>query len=88
MASYKVLIKPSAVKELEALPERDRARIAYRIRGLSADPRPPGCEKLSNKDKYRIRQGKYRILYQIRDEEVIVVVIRIAKRDDAYRRKG
>ena len=86
MASYKVLIKPSAVKELEAIPQKDRTRIVYRIQGLAENPRPPGCEKLSNRDKYRIRQGKYRILYQIRDKEVVVVVVRVAKREDAYRR--
>ena len=84
MAKYKVLIKSSAVKELEEISEKDRHRIVYRIRGLSENPRPRGCEKLTAHDKYRIRQGRYRILYQIRDDEVIVIVVRIAHRKDAY----
>lgn len=86
MASYKILIKPSAVKELEAIPERDRRRIVYRIQGLAEDPRPRGYEKLSDHDKYRLRQGNYRILYQVNDDEVIVVVVRVAKRARVYRR--
>ena len=88
MASYKISIKPSAVKELEAIPQKDRARIVYRIQGLAEDPRPPGCEKLSNQDKYRIRQGMYRILYQIKDEKVTIVVVRAAKRAEVYRKRG
>lgn len=86
MASYKILIKPSAVKELEAIPEKDRRRIVYRIQGLAENPRPRGCEKLSDQNKYRLRQGRYRILYQIHDDEVIVIVIRVAKRGEVYRK--
>ena len=86
MASYKILIKPSAVKELEAIPEKDRRRIVYRIQGLAENPCPRGCEKLSDQDKYRLRQGKYRILYQIHDDEVIVVVVRVGKRGEIYKR--
>ena len=86
MASYKILIKPSAVKELEAIPEKDRQRIVYRIQGLAENPRPRGCEKLSDQDKYRLRQGKYRILYQVHDDEVIVVVVRVGKRGEIYKR--
>lgn len=94
MASYKILIKPSAVKELETIPEKDRPFddaqdrqiIVYRIQGLAENPRPRGCEKLSDQDKYRLRQGKYRILYQIHDDEVIVVVVRVAKRGEVYKR--
>jgi mRNA interferase RelE/StbE len=98
VASYRILIKPSAVKELEAIPEKDRSFdhaigvtqdrqvIVYRIQGLAENPRPPGCEKLSDQDKYRLRQGKYRILYQVHDDEVIVVVVRVAKRGKVYKR--
>jgi len=86
VASYKILIKPSAVKELETIPEKDRQRIVYRIQGLAENPRPRGCEKLSDQDKYRLRQGKYRILYQIHNDEVIVVVVRVAKRGKVYKR--
>lgn len=86
MASYKVLIKPSAVKELESIPSRDRSRIVYRIQGLAENPRPPGCEKLSGQEKYRVRQGKYRILYQIFDDEVVVLVVKVGKREKVYKR--
>ena len=84
--SYELRIKPSAVKELETIPERDRQRIVYRIQGLAENPRPHGCEKLSVQEKYRLRQGNYRILYQIKDDEVIVVVVRVAKRARVYRK--
>ena len=81
MASYRILIKPSAVKELEALPPKDRRRIASRIQGLSSDPRPPSCEKLAGQELYRVRQGNYRILYTVSDEEIIVLIIRVGHRD-------
>ena len=68
MGSYRILIKPSAAKELEVVPRRDRLRIVEKIRGLASDPRPLGCEKLSGEEKYRIRQGDYRVLYSIQDD--------------------
>jgi len=78
-------IKPSAVKELEAVPKEDRRRIASRIEGLSADPRPPGCEKLSGEDKYRVRQGDYRVIYLVSDERHEVTVFKIDHRREIYR---
>jgi len=86
VASYRLFIKPSAVKEIEAIPtRRDRRRVVGRIESLAEDPRPPGCQKLSGADKYRVRQGRYRILYTIRDRRLIVTVVRVAHRKDAYR---
>ena len=85
MASYKILIKPSAAKEIEAAPKKDRLRIVKRIQGLSYDPRPTGCEKLSGKDKYRVRQGRYRIVYSISDIELTVVVVKVGHRREVYR---
>lgn len=85
MASYSVEIKRSAAKELAHLPPKDRTRIAARVRALANDPRPPGCEKLSGQDRYRVRQGDYRILYEIEDAVVRVIVVRIAHRRDVYR---
>jgi mRNA interferase RelE/StbE len=85
VASYKLLIKPSAVKELEALPLKDRRRVVARVRGLSGTPRPPGCEKLSGLDLYRVRQGSYRILYAVQDAEHVVVIIKIGHRREVYR---
>ena len=86
MASYKLLIKPSAAKELEALPRKDRSRIAAKIVGLAANPRRPGSEKLSGEDKYRLRQGDYRVLYSIEDASTTVTVVKIAHRREVYRR--
>ena len=85
MASYKIEIKRSAAKELEQLPPKDRARVATRIQSLAADPRPPGAEKLSGQERYRVRQGNYRILYEIQDDLVVVVVVKIGHRRDVYR---
>lgn len=86
MASYSLRIKKTAIKELEAIPAKaDRRRIVKRIESLADDPRPPGAQKLSGYERYRVRQGRYRILYSISDRELIVHVIRIGHRKDAYR---
>ena len=86
MASYNVVITKSAAKELETVPTKDRHRIVERIWALAENPRPVGCEKLSGEDKYRVRQGNYRILYEIVDADLIVTVVRIGNRRDVYRR--
>jgi mRNA interferase RelE/StbE len=86
MADYKIEIKRSATKELEKIPKQDRDRIIQRILSLAADPRPPQSTKLSGEEKYRIRQGNYRVLYQIYDEVVTIVVVRIAHRREVYKR--
>jgi mRNA interferase RelE/StbE len=80
-----LLIKPSAGKEIEAVPKQDRRRIVEMITSLSRDPRPPGCEKLSARDQYRLRQGNYRILYEIQDLDLVVVVVRVGHRRAVYR---
>jgi len=85
VANYKLLIKPSAVKELEALPAKDRRRLVARLQRLSADPRPPGSEKLSGQYLYRIRQGNYRVLYSVEDLALIVLVIKVGHRREVYR---
>lgn len=85
MASYRVLIKPSAARELEGLPRKDRRRVARRIQGLASEARPTGCRKLSGQEKYRLRQGDYRILYSIDDTESEVTVVKIGHRRDVYR---
>jgi mRNA interferase RelE/StbE len=85
VASYRLLIKPSAAKELEGLPTKDRKRVVTRMQGLSAQPRPRGCEKLTGHDLFRIRQGDYRILYEVQDTELVVTVFRIGHRSDVYR---
>ena len=85
MASYKLLIKPTAGKEIEAVPKQDRRRIVAKITSLSRNPRPPGCEKLSGHDQYRLRQGNYRILYEIQDLDLVVLVVKVGHRRDVYR---
>jgi mRNA interferase RelE/StbE len=85
VASYKLLIKRSAAKELEALPPKIRRRVALRIQGLGSEPRPPGVEKLSGQEKYRIRQGEYRVLFLIDDSSQRVTVVKIGHRRDVYR---
>ncbi len=86
MARFKVLIKRSAFKELEAISQKkDRQRIVRRIEELASTPRPPGCQKLSGQDRYRIRQGEYRIVYAVADEELIVYVVKVGHRKDVYR---
>ena len=85
MASYRLFIKPSAVNDIEALLKKDRSRIVARIQRLATNPRPPGCEKLSGHDFYRLRQGNYRILYTVHDTDLIVVVIKVGHRREVYR---
>jgi mRNA interferase RelE/StbE len=83
---YKVSIKRSAVKEIEAIPQKkERQRIIRRIGLLAKDPHPPGSRKLSGHDKFRVRQGSYRIVYSIEDNELIVVVVKVGHRKDVYR---
>jgi mRNA interferase RelE/StbE len=86
VAQYRLLIKASAAKELRAIPnKRDRQRIVKRILGLETDPRPPGSQKLSGRERYRIRQGQYRIVYGIETDELVVYVVKIGRRKDVYR---
>ena len=85
MANYDLRIKPSAAKELEALQTKDRRRIVSKIQNLAAEPRPQGCEKLAGQDRFRLRQGKLRILFEVDDGQQIVTVVKIAHRRDVYR---
>ena len=85
MASYRLFIKPSAAKELEALPSKDRRRIATKIQHLASEPRPAGTEKLSGQEKYRLRQGNYRVLYAVDDAQLAVTIVKIGHRRDVYR---
>jgi len=85
VASYNVLIKRSAAKELEGLPPKIRRQVAAKVAGLAVTPRPQGVEKLSGQEKYRVRQGDYRVLYSIDDTAETVTVVKIGHRRDAYR---
>ena len=83
--SYDLRIKPSAVKELKALQKADRSRVADRISALSSDPRPRGGEKLTGGPRYRVRQGNFRVLYEVDDEAHVITVVKIGHRRDVYR---
>jgi mRNA interferase RelE/StbE len=86
VARYKLFIKPSAVKEIEAIGSvSERRRIVRRIQNLADEPRPPGCEKLSGDVKYRVRQGNYRIVYAVEDEKLVVYVVKVGHRKEVYR---
>jgi len=85
VASYRVHIKPSAVKELEDLPRNDRRRIAERIRALGGAPRPPGSVKLAGGEEYRVRQGPYRIVYSISGSDQVLLVVKVGHRREVYR---
>jgi mRNA interferase RelE/StbE len=80
MAKYKPVFKKSVAKDLRDIPKKDVARILECFH-----PRGPGCEKLSGRERYRMRQGVYRIIYEIQDEVLLVVVVKIGHRRDVYR---
>jgi mRNA interferase RelE/StbE len=84
---YRVLIKPSAAKEIEAVDQKkDRQRIVACIRSLADDPRPPGSEKLvGENDRYRIRVGRHRVIYAVGDAQLVVFVVKVGHRKDVYR---
>jgi mRNA interferase RelE/StbE len=85
MGRYEVQLTRRAARDLAAVPESDRKRIARKIDRLEDDPRPTGCRKLAgSEDLYRIRSGDYRIVYQLQGEVLVVLVVLIRRRDRAY----
>ena len=83
---HKVEFSREAVKKLQDLPKKDRSRVYQSIKSLADDPRPRGCVKLKNReDRYRIRVGVYRVLYQIFDDRLVIIIITVKHRRDAYR---
>jgi mRNA interferase RelE/StbE len=85
MARYELRIKASVAKDLREVPKADARRIVERIESLREDPRPFGCEKLSALERYRIRQGSYRIIYEIFDAEIVVEIVKVGHRREVYR---
>lgn len=85
MGAYSLLVKASAAKEVDALPSKDRRRLVERIRALADEPRPPGCQKLSGHDKYRLRQGDYRVVYLVDDAAREVTIFKVGHRREVYR---
>ena len=85
MAAYKIYVKKSVEKDFKVIPKKDLKKILERIEALAEDPRPPGCEKLSGQQRYRLRQGRYRILYSMQDDELTVWVVKVGHRRNIYR---
>lgn len=85
MASYKLVIKKSVAKDLRSIPNKDVKRILKCFASLREEPRADGCIKLSGQERYRVRQGLYRIIYEIQDSELIIVVVKAAHRSKVYR---
>lgn len=83
--NYKIFFKKSAEKELHKIPKQDLKRILEKIRELEQNPRPIGSEKLSGQEKYRIRQGNYRVVYSINEDAIEVWVVKVAHRKLVYR---
>ena len=86
MEKYKILIKPSAIKELEAIPQKKiRRQLIRRIEDLATDPFPPGASKLAGNDRYRLRQGAYRIIYTVWKTQLTINIIKVGHRKNIYR---
>jgi mRNA interferase RelE/StbE len=85
MDVYKIYFKKSVWKDFESIPKNDLQKILKVIESLEKDPRPPGCRKLSGQERYRLRQGRYRIIYSIQDDELSVWIVKVGHRRDVYR---
>ncbi|HEX7383473.1 MAG TPA: type II toxin-antitoxin system RelE/ParE family toxin [Burkholderiaceae bacterium] len=82
MARFELRFRTSVAKDLRGIPKPILARILGRIEALRDDPRPPGCEKLTGRELYRVRQGDWRIVYSVDDDRIVVEVIRVGHRGD------
>ena len=87
MAEYRIFFRKSVWQDIEKIPKKSLQQIMKRIAALAVDLRPPACEKLTGQERYRIRQGTYRIIYSIQDDELTVWVVKIGQRKDVYRLK-
>ena len=85
MGEYKIFFKKSVWKDFTSIPDKDLSRILDLIKLLGDDPRPAGSIKLSGREKYRLRHGRYRIIYSIQDLELTVWVVKVGHRKDVYR---
>ena len=85
MAAYKVYFKASVEKDFSTIPKKDPKKILRRIQEFVDNPRPPGCEKLTGQQRYRLRQARYRIVYSVQDKELTVWIVKVGHRKDIYR---
>ena len=85
MARYSLLFKKSIARDLRATPKKNVRRILKRMETLAVNPRSNGCEKLTDQERYRVRQGPYRIVYTVQDDARVVVVVKVDQRGNVYR---
>lgn len=85
MAEYKVYLRESVEKDFRTIPKKDARKILHRIQLLATEPRPSGCEKLTGQERYRVRYGRYRVVYSIQDNEKTVWIVKVGHRKDIYR---
>jgi len=85
MAEYKIFFKESVEKDFRSIPKKDLQKIVRRIKTLAKEPRPSGHEKLTGQERYRVRQGHYRIIYSVHDKELTIWVVKVGHRKDVYR---
>jgi len=85
MAGYEIYFKESVEKDFRTIPKKDLKKILQRIEGLSNDPTPPGHEKLTGQERYRVRQGLYRIIYSVHDQEPTIWIVKVGHRKGVYR---
>lgn len=85
MERYKIIVRKSVAKDIKGVPQKEILRILALIESLANDPRPSGSKKLSGQERYRIRQGNYRILYEIKDDKLIICVVKVGHRREVYR---
>ncbi len=85
MAEYKIYFRESVEKDFRAIPKKDTRKILHRIKSLTLEPRPSGSEKLTGQERYRIRQGHYRIVYSVQDKESTIWIVKVSLRKDVYR---
>jgi len=85
MGEYRIFFRRSVEKDISRIPKKDVRRILDRIKTLEKDPRPLGCEKLTGQERYRLRQGRYRIVYSIQDDELTIWIVTVGHRKDVYR---
>ena len=86
MASYRIEFAKSVRKDFKRIPKSDANRILRKIESLAENPRPPESKKLTNDNSHRIRIGNYRVIYDIEDEVLIVLILKVGNRKDVYRR--
>lgn len=84
MVKFKIVFKKSTIKEINKIPSDYLKKILFKIKNLATNPKPIGYSKLTNKELFRIRVGKYRILYEIKINLLTIIVVKVGHRKDVY----